>query len=72
MPPRSDGSTEPEPARRQSHRVDSCLLCRSKDVAVAVDGRIVTTSCRDCEAVLQIEFDPPDDPGVRARIERLD
>jgi hypothetical protein len=72
MPLRSDGSPEPEPARRQSHRVDSCLLCQSKDVAVAVDGRLVTTSCCDCEAVLQIEFDPPDDPGVRARIERLD
>ena len=32
----------------------------------------MTTSCSSCDAVLRIEFDPPDEPHLSARIERLD
>jgi hypothetical protein len=52
-------------------RVQRCLLCRGV-VDRHSDGRFVTTSCRECHAVLRIEFNPPDDPTLSARIERLD
>jgi hypothetical protein len=52
--------------------VRQCLLCGHKDISATGDGRVVTTSCTQCLAVLKIEFDPPDEPGVRARIERID
>jgi hypothetical protein len=48
------------------------VLCGDGAITVEVDGRCVTTSCRACRAVLVIEFDPPDQPHVRARIERID
>ncbi len=53
-------------------RVNRCLLCGQAAIDVTIDGRFVTTSCPVCLAVLTIEFDPPDQPEVRARIERLD
>jgi hypothetical protein len=53
-------------------RVNHCLLCGQTAIDVKTDGRFVTTSCRTCLAVLTIEFDPPDQPELRARIERLD
>jgi hypothetical protein len=48
------------------------LLCGHKPVDATVNGRFVTTSCPACGAILAIEFDPPAEPGVRARIERID
>jgi ribosomal protein S27E len=48
------------------------LICGRSSIDAKTQGRFVTTSCADCSAVLQIEFDPPDQPGLRARIERLD
>lgn len=59
-------STSPDVAK-----VQRCLLCRGV-VERQCEGRFVTTSCLECRAVLRIEFDPPDDPALRARIERLD
>jgi hypothetical protein len=53
-------------------RVDRCLVCGRTSIDAKTQARFVTTSCADCRAVLQIEFDPPDQPGLRARIERLD
>lgn len=53
-------------------RIRRCLLCGQKDIEVRVSGRFVTVSCRTCFAILSIEFDPPDDPQLRARIERID
>jgi hypothetical protein len=55
-----------------AHRVRRCLLCQNVDIEIDVDGRFVTTTCHACSAVLQIEFDPPDDPSLTARIERID
>jgi hypothetical protein len=52
--------------------VRRCLLCGDAGIDAKVDGRVVTTSCRACHAVLIIEFDPPDEPTLRARIERID
>jgi hypothetical protein len=55
-----------------TRRVRRCLLCHHVDVEIAVAGRFVTTTCRGCSVVLRIEFDPPDEPSLKARIERLD
>ena len=52
--------------------VNRCLLCGQTAIDTNTSGRFVTTSCRTCLAVLAIEFDPPDQPELRARIERLD
>ena len=53
-------------------RVNRCLLCGQTAIDGKTHGRFVTTSCPACLAVLKIEFDPPDQPELRARIERLD
>jgi hypothetical protein len=53
-------------------RVKRCLLCGDEAIDATIDGRIVTTCCHACRAVLSIEFDPPDEPALRARIERID
>ena len=55
-----------------SVRVRRCLLCGDAAIDAKVNGRFVTTSCPACHAVLIIEFDPPDEPSLRARIERID
>ena len=52
--------------------ITRCLLCGEMPVDAKTTGRFVTTSCRACRAVLMIEFDPPDQPELRARLERLD
>jgi len=58
--------------RRTPDTVDRCLVCGHPAIDADVDGRFVTTSCAACLAVLVIEFDPPDQPWLRARIERID
>jgi hypothetical protein len=58
--------------RRTPDAVDRCLVCGHPAIDADVDGRFVTTSCSACLAVLVIEFDPPDQPALRARIERID
>jgi len=52
--------------------VTHCLLCGHTPIDTTTDGRIVAASCPFCLAVLMIEFDPPDQPELRARIERID
>jgi hypothetical protein len=54
------------------HVPSRCPLCQHSPVACTTDDRTVTLSCPSCWAVLSIEFDPPDQPELRARIERLD
>jgi hypothetical protein len=54
------------------YHVKGCLLCGDLNIVTDVDGRFVTSSCLACRAVLIIEFDPPDAPTLRARIERID
>jgi hypothetical protein len=52
--------------------IERCVLCRSSQIAVAHDGpRFVTTACQGCGAMVQVEFDPPDAPALRGRIELL-
>jgi rubrerythrin len=62
---------EPRGATQKPYRVSRCLLCGYTAIDAHVDGRFVTTSCPSCLAVLAIEFDPVDQPGLRARIERI-
>jgi hypothetical protein len=63
---------EPRAAAKTSlETVSRCLLCGYSAVDAVVDGRFVTMSCPACRAVLAIEFDPPDQPELRARIERI-
>jgi hypothetical protein len=59
-------------AQPMPYAVRRCLLCQHSPVDVSTDDRIVTIACPACNAVLSIEFDPPDQPQLRARIERLD
>jgi len=54
------------------HTVTRCLLCGHTPIDTTTDGRIVTAFCSACLAILTIEFDPPDQPELRARIERID
>ena len=73
----ADGRHEGMSGRRviddkKPSRVRKCLLCGHKDISATGEGRFVTTSCSQCGAVLKIEFNPPDEPEVRARIERID
>jgi hypothetical protein len=54
------------------HHVRRCLLCGDATIDAKISGRVVRTACLVCGAVLIIEFDPPDEPTLRARIERID
>jgi hypothetical protein len=52
--------------------VHRCILCRSADIHAETTGdRIVIATCRTCGAMVRVEFDPPDQPGLRGRIELL-
>jgi hypothetical protein len=54
------------------NQVKRCVLCRSDDItADAEHDRIFIIACRECGAAVRVEFDPPDDPGLRGRIEVL-
>lgn len=50
----------------------TCPLCGASHITTTTENRFVFVSCHDCEADLLIEFDPPDAPGLRARIEHVD
>jgi hypothetical protein len=55
-----------------TNEVRRCVLCHSDDIAARyLRGRIVTVTCRGCGGVVRVEFDPPDEPGLRGRIEVL-
>jgi hypothetical protein len=55
-----------------AHHVRRCFLCGDAAIHAETRGRVVRTACFACGAVLIIEFDPPDEPALRARIERID
>jgi hypothetical protein len=55
-----------------TYHVKCCLLCGDPRIDATQDDRFVTTSCLACHAVLLIEFDPPGEPALRGRIERID
>ena len=66
------GSAGPTGGRATAVASTHCLVCGHAPVDADVDGRFTRTACDACLAVLIIEFDPPDQPGIRARIERID
>jgi transcription elongation factor Elf1 len=52
--------------------VKHCVLCRSQNISVEPEHqRIAVVICRACGATVRIEFDPPDAPGLRGRIDVL-
>jgi len=55
-----------------ANEVHRCILCRSTNIQTeTTEGRIVIARCRHCGATVRIEFDPPDQPGLRGTIEVL-
>lgn len=48
-----------------------CLLCGHHDVLASTVGRFVTCHCNVCGETLDIEFNPPDDATLRARITQV-
>jgi hypothetical protein len=62
----------PHAAAHTPHVVSRCLLCGHPAIHAIVNDRFVTTNCPACRATLVIEFNPPDEPEIRARIERVD
>jgi hypothetical protein len=54
-----------------AHSIKNCLLCRHPGIITVAVGRYVSVRCHGCGAQLSIEFDPPDDPAVKGRIEVL-
>ena len=58
--------------REMRYRINRCLLCHYRPIDAETRGRFVTTSCPACLARLRIEFGPPDQPELHARIERID
>jgi hypothetical protein len=60
---------EPHGGAPTTHTVSRCLLCGHAAIDAIVNGRFVRTACLACHATLVIEFDPPDQPELRARIE---
>ena len=52
--------------------VRRCLFCGVTTIQTRVAGRFVFARCLSCDTNFSVEFNPPDAPHVRARIERLD
>jgi len=53
-----------------ANAVKSCVICGSHEIASQwISDRHVTTTCRACGRIVRIEFDPPDEPDIRGRIE---
>ena len=55
-----------------AHLVKSCVICGSHDITLRwATEHHVTITCRACRRIVAIEFDPPDEPGLRGRIDLL-
>jgi len=57
------------PAPLPVYTVRRCILCGDKHISATNEGRIVTVQCLTCDAIFTVEYDPPDSPTVRGRIE---
>jgi transcription elongation factor Elf1 len=53
----------------QTRQLRRCILCGSATIATRRLGGLVTAECGDCGAEFEVEFDPPDAPGLRGRIQ---
>jgi hypothetical protein len=74
QPPSNDGhsgvvTAVDMPASVPRYSVRRCVLCGAKHISSTTEGRIVSVQCHDCDAVFEVEYDPPDSPNVRGRIE---
>jgi hypothetical protein len=63
--PSAVGLLPPAPVIRR------CTFCASTAIRVSANGRILWVVCETCDAVFIVEFDPPDAPGIRGRIETV-
>jgi len=64
------GRPRPEPGRPlPSYGVRRCILCGATRINAKTEGRTVTVHCQACDAMFEVEYDPPDSPTVRGRIE---
>jgi hypothetical protein len=50
-------------------QVHHCIICGSTAIVTARRGPLVHVVCRDCDAEFDLEFNPPEAPHLRARIE---
>ena len=66
---RSRGDTRPDAAARPGYSVRRCILCGATHINATTEGRRVTVHCQACDAIFEVEYDPPDSPSVRGRIE---
>jgi len=51
--------------------VQRCVLCGTTAIFQRRSGRSDLVTCGVCGAVFEVEFDPPDEPQLRARIELI-
>jgi hypothetical protein len=55
-----------------TYLVKSCVMCGSHEIEQRWSTeRRVTITCTACGRIVQIEFDPPDQPDIRGRIDVL-
>jgi hypothetical protein len=57
--------------RVADNEVYSCSFCMSRDVTVKKKRDIQLVDCNTCHALYRLQFNPPDNPKLRARIECL-
>jgi hypothetical protein len=52
------------------HELHYCALCGSAAIASRSENeRIAESACRTCGGIVRVEFNPPDAPNIRGRID---
>jgi uncharacterized Zn finger protein len=51
--------------------VKHCPHCSSAELTCVQQDRFTVCECHQCGAVISVEWNPADDPSLRARIETL-
>ena len=51
--------------------VKSCIVCGQPEILVTTRDRLIQARCRRCHAVFEVEYEPPDAPDLRGRIELI-
>jgi len=49
--------------------VRRCIVCGQTRILTTTADRLVRVVCRHCGAEFEVEFDPPDAPALKGRIE---
>jgi hypothetical protein len=60
VPKRGDGTG--------SGQVHRCILCGASEIDIDREGRFERATCHACGGVFEVEWNPPDAPGLRGRI----